>query len=590
MPIDDLTTALLKRCRKEFLPALDGDLMALIELAAWCLRPGGIKLRRGLRKSAGKFQEAFDWSRLDSTVLGVLYESLMEPEESAQSKQSRRRRYGAFYTPGYIVSFLVRSALDALGPRENSTPPAILDPACGGGAFLIAAFRELRQRFPKIEPRRIATECIFGIDADEEATRVSRLSVIVESGLPGNESSHLKKSIKVGDTLRQAVFSGRTFPIVVGNPPYRNLKRGIPEDLKEYCQSHYETAKGQWDISAPFVEVALERLLEWEGVCAFILPSPILLAENYQPVRELVLRNFPIAFGPAGKSFRDAGVEASLLVVKKTSPGFWTVVLEGRKNETIVQTRVASVSMLDRLPFKVFSHLADPDFLEPVLAARDTERLVRFGDYVKLTRGLELGKKGLDDTRKRKGARPVLAGEEVREFLSAPTREILITKESAERGFLKNPALWEGRNQLVIRRVASMPIAAVVTPPALALNTLYIAHNGEINPHSICALVNSEIFRRLFIQLFAFDDKLFPYLRSSQLAWMPIPRAALDDSKLENLSREAHEIAAKNEKAGAGAGGKSVVDAINSRVEELYLNSGVTWRKRQRPLRLCRKS
>ena len=146
---------LVKICRKDILPLLDGDLLALIELAAECLLPAGRSLPFSKRRTKAKqrkaalsvLYDAFDWPKADANVLGVLYESLLDFGRSAAvpaavprasppaagrmpavlparcrrygiaKKQGQRRKAGVFYTPGYITRFLVRAAVNACLPK-----------------------------------------------------------------------------------------------------------------------------------------------------------------------------------------------------------------------------------------------------------------------------------------------------------------------------------------------------------------------------------------------------------------------------------------------------------------------------------------
>ena len=558
---------------------LDGDRVALIEIASGLLIPDAYafpvrKANHSLKsdmEASRILGKAADWENLDATVLGILYESLLDHRDAARSKQTHRRRSGIFYTPPHITRFLVGAALDAC---RIDAPPSILDPACGCGAFLIAAFRELRRRYPDADPATIATHCLHGMDIDPSAVHVARLSLYIEAGLKQDHWSILESSIRVGDSLREGIGQDRLYPVMVGNPPYRNVKRGIPADLAEFCRSHYKTAKGQWDIAAPFVELALDHLLEPGGACGFILPNPILLAENYQPAREIILRNDLVAYGPAGRPFEDPNVEASLLVVRKGRPGKTAVILEGRNGNTVEKRAEIAIRLLNRLPFKVLSHLADSEFIESVLNGLDRGVLVRLGDLVTFTRGIECGKRDpriVDpNSAPETASRALLTGETVEAFSAIAQHRFLLSSDTEKDKVLKDSSLWMGDSQLLVRRVAPRPIAAVASPPALALNTLYVARGEEIDNHAACALINSEIFRDLFVRMFAFDDSLFPYLRTSQLRQVPVPIKALTDPTLSDHSKRLHMLSAENPDALKGTDGLTVRESIDARVREFY--------------------
>ncbi len=75
----------------------------------------------------------FDFSKLDYEVIGGIFERLISPEE--------RHKYGQFYTRAEVVdlinSFCIRTG-------EES----VLDPACGGGTFLVRAYARKRELAP----------------------------------------------------------------------------------------------------------------------------------------------------------------------------------------------------------------------------------------------------------------------------------------------------------------------------------------------------------------------------------------------------------------------------------------------------------
>ncbi len=578
---------LVRKIRMDVYPLFKGDAVGLIEVVAGLISSGK-KLPVTLGKTEGHnksrivqlLTEIADWTGMDPVILGYLYESLQE-KGVTRSKQSRRRKRGIFYTPGYITEFLVKAAIDACRIANNGNPPAILDPACGSGAFLIAAFRELCVRYPDRKPRELATRYIHGIDSDSKAVHVATISLWLEADLNNRDWRKLENNIREGDSLREFIRDGhKKIEVVVGNPPYRNVKRGISKKTRKFCSAHYKSASGQWDLAAPFVELTLEHLLEPCGACGLILPNPILLAENYKIVRKIILRNDLVAFGPAGRAFSDPGVEASLLIVRAGKPVRYrkksATILDAVNGKLINEKRTIPWKLIHRLPFKVFSHLADPSFLDRILDRFDSGDLVRLGDHVKLTRGLEIGKRDgkviAGSAKRAKNTRPLIAGESVTQFHAVPEHAFRLPGRNVLTDF-KDPELWSGDRQLLLRRVASTPIAAVASPPALVLNTVYVIRAREgyyLNEYASCALLNSPMFREIFRQMFAFDDSLFPYLRISQINKVPVPLAALADSHLAARSLELHERGIGQKKSPSGESAAVLLEGIDKRVMELY--------------------
>ena len=73
--------------------------------------------------------EEFDFSSLDFDVIGQMYERLISPAE--------RRRFGQFYTSPEVVDLINAFCIRSPGDR-------VLDPACGGGTFLVRAYSRKR--------------------------------------------------------------------------------------------------------------------------------------------------------------------------------------------------------------------------------------------------------------------------------------------------------------------------------------------------------------------------------------------------------------------------------------------------------------
>jgi hypothetical protein len=150
-------------------------------------------------------------------ILGQVYEQFLgkvirlEPGHVAvvEEKPEVRKAGGVYYTPTYIVDYIVRHTVGPL--LEGKTPREvadlrILDPACGSGSFLIGAYqflldwhlhaylgdgatkhkKELIQvttdtwRLTTAERKRILLNNIYGVDIDPQAVEVTKLSLLLK--------------------------------------------------------------------------------------------------------------------------------------------------------------------------------------------------------------------------------------------------------------------------------------------------------------------------------------------------------------------------------------------------------------------------
>jgi type I restriction-modification system DNA methylase subunit len=140
-----------------------------------------------------------------------------------QDKPEVRKAGGVYYTPTYIVAYIVENTVGKL--CEGKTPKQvdklrILDPACGSGSFLIGAYqylldwyrawyvndgadKHLKQltkgasgewHLTTAEKRRILLNNIYGVDIDFQAVEVTKLSLLLKV-LEGESERSLAKQL-----------------------------------------------------------------------------------------------------------------------------------------------------------------------------------------------------------------------------------------------------------------------------------------------------------------------------------------------------------------------------------------------------------
>jgi hypothetical protein len=218
------------------------------------------------------------------------------------SAAATRRDEGAVFTPRASAEGLVRVALDALG----HIPRQVLDPAVGGGVFLLAVVRALVER---------------GLAADEAFARVQGhdrdpLSVqvaVAALGLWFAEQAgrvEVRSSVDQEDDvlLRAAAVPEPPVDLVVGNPPFLSqLRRATTRSSERLAalRRRYGTAAGPYtDDAALFLLAGLERLHDG-GVLALIQPRSFLGAEGAGEVRRRMLDDAALVglWEPIGRVF-----------------------------------------------------------------------------------------------------------------------------------------------------------------------------------------------------------------------------------------------------------------------------------------------
>lgn len=199
---------------------------------------------------SGEQRRPVDFRNLDSEELGSVYESLLElhphhdPEQRTftllAAAGNERKETGSYYTPSPLVEALLDSALDPVldeaagaGGDAEATIEALLnvtvcDPACGSGHFLVAAARRIARRVAQLrsgenEPspdlvraamREVVSRCIHGVDINEMAAELAKVSLWMESVEPGKPLAFLDANIRVGNSLL-----GATPALIAGGIP-----------------------------------------------------------------------------------------------------------------------------------------------------------------------------------------------------------------------------------------------------------------------------------------------------------------------------------------------------------------------------------
>ncbi|MCK4398557.1 MAG: N-6 DNA methylase, partial [Methanophagales archaeon] len=552
----------------------------------------------------------YEFSVLGVEILGNVYEQFLGKvirltaghQAKVETKPEVKKAGGVYYTPQYIVDYIVKNTVGKLVEGNGKTPEEIaaikiLDPACGSGSFLIGAYtyllryhldwylnnkpkqhkdavfqvRENEWYLTTAEKKRILLNNIFGVDIDPQAVEVTKLSLLlkvlehesresidqqVKLGLEG-VLPNLEGNVKCGNSLIGSDFYGTGqqetlfdeeemrrvnvfdwddegkgfgeimkrggFDAVVGNPPYLNLKRGFLSDAeKSYFEIFYKTARGQYDSFVLFIEKAI-GLLAPNGYHAFIVPKPVLVSENYEPVRQLFLEHQIISISNSGSPFGGVGVESTIVNVckKRTTKG--EVLLEKitGENEVALLGKVKQ-GYFCKFPFTICSYLLNQK--NSALFEKISQESFLLGSLAeKFSRGIEAGKKAeAITTVKTPNARRLLRGEDVTRYAVA-FKGLYYEASPKNKKEWKDKKLYVCPEKILIRRVANSIIATLDHESYWTLNTLYTFVPKEgFDCRYLIGILNSKLISYYFRVVFLSDDKLFPYVRISQLEKIPI--------------------------------------------------------------------
>ncbi len=260
----------------------------------------------------------FDYATLDVRELGSIYEGLLEHRLilrdgtlSWEEDRSERKKTGSYYTPEYIVSYIVEKTIGPLvdeieqklreelasldeeirrargenrrllqekrnkllaGARERVLNLKILDPAMGSGHFLVSACDYLAHRIAGLEAaltgkemeeavtdlkRTVAVRSLYGVDLNPLATELAKLSLWLHTVAKGKPLSFLDHHLRTGNSLIGAAVndlkrppSGKSFGIGLWES---KLVEDLGKAIRHLAfikgsRSEIETKKQEWDV------------------------------------------------------------------------------------------------------------------------------------------------------------------------------------------------------------------------------------------------------------------------------------------------------------------------------------------------------
>jgi hypothetical protein len=233
--------------------------------------------------------------------------------EQVSSPADRRAR-GAWYTPRSLVEGLV----DLTVP-EGRVPRLVIDPTCGGGAFLLAALDRLVAL--GLDPEEALTR-VTGMDLDPGAVQAARWSIHLWAGprLGWDRARELACVLDLieGDALVDWPERWRGKVVVVGNPPFASpLRSGaVPASAGRYRTERAELLGPYADLGAIHLLHAVERAGAGSTV-TLVQPQSILASRDTEPMRRHLDRMAPRrALWVARELLFDAGVRACAPVLE----------------------------------------------------------------------------------------------------------------------------------------------------------------------------------------------------------------------------------------------------------------------------------
>jgi hypothetical protein len=193
--------------------------------------PGDRTWRPALSHVASSIAGWGSLGNITAESLAFLYETaLIDGPKEKRRKNSRasqidvRKTLGIHSTPSILVDHMLAQVWP-LVDTDKRADQRVFEPACGHGAFLTAALRDIRNYSgmeDSAERHRYLRERIRGIEYDAFAAEIAKLSLTLADVPYGNTWR-----IEPGDMFKPGVLrdAAKWATIVLSNPPYEDFKK-----------------------------------------------------------------------------------------------------------------------------------------------------------------------------------------------------------------------------------------------------------------------------------------------------------------------------------------------------------------------------
>ncbi|MDZ4765542.1 MAG: N-6 DNA methylase [Chloroflexota bacterium] len=532
----------------------------------------------------------YQFDAIKADVLGAVYEQyLAYKAQDADGKKAldtrktiKRKSQGIYYTPQYIVRYIVRATVGrALAAGADARTLRILDPACGSGSFLIEAFDVLDKHFERLEPhipaaerrQRIVRENLYGVDLDDQAVEVTRLNLALRAAVDRRKLpmlAHIQRGNSLVDDPAVAgdaafkwderfpeVMDAGGFDVVIGNPPYG---AEILSSSLDYFKHNYGEHAGTFDTYELFLSKS-KGLLTSQGNLGMIIPSSWLSGERFVPSRRALVDELTpsVILALPFDVFKSAYVDTAIVVFSR----------EKQQDATCTIHYFPKKEILEKIPDKIGVQVSvaqirsDRDCRLITIYAQENQPLwlklqsdkSKLGDYFNIQRGVqpysrskhseaEIKQRFLHATKPiSPNHMPELQGSELSRYFISPNRASYL--EYSDRIASTRPkSLFEGA-RIVLRRLLTRKfrLQASFTDETLITtdNVLNIVPKSkDTNPLYYLGILNSTLMSWFYVNtsLVAQKDD-FPQVHISALKNLPLPTSekARHDRIVERVTR-----------------------------------------------------
>ncbi|ADK13914.1 TaqI-like C-terminal specificity domain-containing protein [Clostridium ljungdahlii] len=495
----------------------------------------------------------------DLSILGEMYERSMEKEE--------RKRKGSFYTPHYIVDYIVKNIMSNLDLKKNPFIK-VLDPSCGSGYFLVRVYEILMEKFSQnLETIRntfndktytietedglksidgfhywqqenlsfhILKKCIYGADIDSIAVELTKINLSKVSGININMEDNIiccnslikwnqidnVEKYKESNIQSVVKFWNTKYDYVLGNPPWVSLSRknkmNIEDGLLKYYSENYNGNTYLPNLYEYFIKRSME-ILKPGGRFGFVVPDRLSRNLQYSELRKSLLENYNILNLVFEIDFPEINTDSMIMIAENKHRKVNKIEIDIYKKRTY---EMYQHEYLKNSKFKFTyccynQNLSIKDCIE-----KNSSKLKSIS---KTFTGFIGYSKKITPVKKNQHQVEVLKGENIKKFRVLNNYYYDFVPENIIGG-TKNIEKLTFKNKLVIRKTGKNLIAALDDKGRIIEQSLYgiISTNEEFSPQYILAILNSELIQWYYLNFLITNSNSIPQIKKCNLDEIPI--------------------------------------------------------------------
>lgn len=250
----------------------------------------------------------YSFKDLPIELISNIYELFLKSED--------KEKKGIVYTPPILVNFMIDEIMPLDKPQKNFK---LLDPSCGSGIFLVAAYKRLIQwwmienKWKKPSPtvaRNIIKKSIYGVDIHPGAVQLSIFSLslaLCDTLQPDAIWDELKfDNLEESNNIIHKDFFNyvqekefhNKFDLVIGNPPFVSDTDSTDFKILEKEESKNRPKIDNKQLVLPDKQLALLfleqgfKLLKPDAFLCMIQPSAFLYSQNSHNFRNYLFKEY----------------------------------------------------------------------------------------------------------------------------------------------------------------------------------------------------------------------------------------------------------------------------------------------------------